>query len=523
VAEEAAGGDAKVRQTEPLHLFLADQGMAAWVEIPESRKSSVALSEVKELLDRYGVVHGIYSDPLLKTLLDGNSLRFMAAAATFRLDSQGCPRTVFFESRDREATIKKGETMAALTPEANRHPGDCLTIEDVFGRIREKPPAGINPFPVLRCGQGARVSRDSLKVVAGKRGVPWISIEGQFYVFSVLNVLEDADVRFGRIQNFSSVNISGVLTGAFPLQAGWVRANELRDADVEAIDDVRVEIGITNSKIITQGSVRARYIRNSTIEAFGDVEVDHEIIDSRIIVSGRCRSFKGKIIASKISAKQGVTAGGIGSEVAEPSVISAGREDHLILEIARIDRAVDTAEGKLRRMEKEEKEVAAAIQTLFKKMVDLKLFYDQLIEKKDKLQQILDDREAVPDEKTLEKHAKALQALETLEKKAASTIASLKELNREKKDRENRRRTIQKTIKHMRPGVEKKVMVLAMDRAELVQYAQESRPVPEIHVTGPIAGGTVFKGLFSSLTIRDGDKNVTIAEEGRNLRLLRPD
>ncbi|MFO7750370.1 MAG: FapA family protein [Desulfobacteraceae bacterium] len=522
LAEEEAGRDDQVRQTEPLHLFFADQAMAAWVEIPESRKNTVDLSEVKKLLDRYGVVHGIYSDPVLKTLLDGNYHRFMAAAATFRLDPAACSRTVFFEQKARGTTMKKGETMAALTPEADKHPGECLKIEDVFGRIREQSLTGMKFFPVFRCGQGARVSRDSLKVVAGKSGMPWISIEGRFYVFPLLNVLEDADMRFGRIQSFSSVNISGVLTGAYPLQVGRLRAKELRDADVEAIDDIRVEIGITNSKIITQGSVRARYIRNSTIEAFGDVEVDHEIIDSRIIVSGRCRSLKGKIIASKISAKQGVTARGIGSEVAEPSVISAGREDHLILAGARIDMAVDAAEQKLRRMENEENEVADAIQTLFKKMVELKLFYDQLTQKKEKLQQIVDGREALPDEKTLEKHAKTFQALESLEKKAASTISSLKALNRDKKAGENRRRTIQKNIKNIRAGVESKVMVLAMDRAELFQYAREKRPVPQIQVTGPIAGGTVFKGLFSSLTIRDGDKNVTIAEEGADLRLIRP-
>ncbi|MEA1967124.1 MAG: FapA family protein [Thermodesulfobacteriota bacterium] len=495
---------------EPLEVLILKQSMEAWIKIPKSRKDHITLFEIKNILKSNKIIHGIHKDEVLKALIDRKDSFFLAAKGTRLLDHDAGIKECLFKNGEKALTVKRGETLSRLNFKENSAIATYLKTRDIFGKIVQQPLSAIQKEPVFRCGKGARIARDNLKVFAGRRGIPHISIEEKLYVFPIINVLEDADLRFGQIESFSNINISGILTGAYTVQAGKIKAKEIRGAEVEAMEDIIVEIGITDAKIRTQGSVYARYLHNSTIEAFGDVIIEHEILDSKVIISGKCRSQKSKIIASEISAKKGLSALGVGSDVTESCVISAGREDHLLIEDARITRAVKQARKELTKLEKEEAKLNDTIKVFFKKMVNLKLFYDSVKNKKDKIKHKIDQKKSHSEEN---KYLQAMRLMDDLGKKIESTIKFLKKLNIQKRSAEKKQTTIKTKIANIVPGVEKTIMNLEMDRTAFFEYAEKNQNIPDMEIKGKIVQGTVLKGVYSSLTAQKDYQNVKIYEQ----------
>ncbi len=493
-----------------LKLFVEKQGLSVWVEVLNVEKDPVSLlSELKLLLRQKGIVHGIYRNSVLKTLVAGKANFFAAARASFFLDTSVCTEHKSLKKVDDQGRIKQGETLSHIELKESCKKEDLVKLKDVYGRMikPELPDTKISPF--FRCGTGARIAQNSLKVFAGRRGVPYVSKEGRFYVFSIVNVLGDADLKFGRIDPFSNMVVSGILSGVYPVTAGSIKAKEIRGAEIESVNDIRVDIGITDSRIRTQGSVFAKYLHNVTIEAFGDVVVDHEILDSRIIISGKCTSLKSKIMASEISAARGITACGVGSELSQPSVLCAGREDHFLLEDQRITGSAMAVEQKLKNLEKSEKEQKHSIEKIFKEMQNLKYHHDRLTDKKEKIQITLEE-ENLASQKEL--HTRIIDRLSEIERKIQTIIVSLKDLNRKKQVRTRKLERIRKTIKTVKPGILKQLMEIEMDRTCLIDSAENNSALPEIIIKGQVADGTIVKGFFSSLTSKKGYENVKISE-----------
>ncbi|MEA2059076.1 MAG: FapA family protein [Thermodesulfobacteriota bacterium] len=493
-----------------LKIYVEKQGTSVWVEVLNTGKDPVSLlSELKLILRQKGVVHGIYRDSVLKTRITGQANFFAVARATVFLDISACTENRFLDKGDDQGRIKQGDPLAHIELKESRGKEDLIKLKDVYGRMITPDLPDTKILPFFRCGTGARIARNSLKVFAGRRGIPYISKEGRFYVFSIVNVLGDADLKFGRIDPFSNMVISGILSGVYPVTAGSIKAKEIRGAEIESVNDIRVDIGITDSRIRTQGSVFAKYLHNVTIEAFGDVVVDHEILDSRIIISGKCTSLKSKIMASEISAASGITACGVGSDRAQPSVLRTGRMDHFLLEDQRITDAALLIEQKLKNLEKNKKDQTNRIEKIFKEMQNLKCLHDRLTDKKEKIQLTL-EQENLASQKEL--HHRIIDRLADIERKIETIIVSLKDLNRKKQARTRKLEKIRKTIKTVKPGIEKHLMELEMDRTALHHSAENTGNLPEIIIKGQVADGTIVKGIFSSITSKKGYENVKIFE-----------
>ena len=203
-----------------------------------------------------------------------------------------------------------------------------------------------NDFSV-RCGENTRWSRDKLKIFAGKTGMPALSAARKVFIHPVVRILDDADYRHGPIEPYADLSVSGAITGAYPITAGKVSTEEIRDATIDAIGAIRARIGITDSIIRAQGDLHARYVHNSRIETFGNVYVQNEIIDSQIRCSGKFESPTCRVIASKIYAKGGVSLSGVGSDRSAPSTIVAGGEQHAVGLVRTILDIMNSILGKL--------------------------------------------------------------------------------------------------------------------------------------------------------------------------------
>ncbi|MBF0378221.1 MAG: DUF342 domain-containing protein [Desulfamplus sp.] len=494
---------------------------------PEKEKP-ITLTSIKSALANKGVKNGILSDAILQSHLDRKDDFFPAAVGSY--DYSSLPEFQFFANNNKtnivdtdnntsiedfiidspiigSDIVKKGKALAVISSEKVQN-----KVQDVFGKIVNIDNFQLNPnidsslksqeidnpkeinsikeidcnyskaSLMFRCGKWVSISEfseDKLSITAEQSGYPALSIEGKFYIFPVVNVLGDADLRFGQIDQYASLNVSGILTGAYPVNVGQVKANEIRGANVLSIGDVSVEIGIINSRIKTQGNVRAKYIHNSRIEAFGDVVVDHEIIDSTIIISGKCNVSKGRVIASRIYAKMGIAAIRVGSNITEPCVISVGCEEHIAIHSLEINQQINNIRKELDELIKQRESLDSQIKEIFEKMVELKVGYD---------------KESANLKEMVELKADYDKANANLKQ----MVEILKQHNKQKKTLELSLEKIETNINKVKPKVKRDIAQLELDRNILLRWAESKSPLPEIKVSGRLSDETVVKGFINT-------------------------
>ncbi len=484
-------------------IEITSDGLEAYVHINKKAKTRPGLEEIRKVLKDLCVTHGVYPDAVIQGFIDSKKLSFSVARQDFTMELIKSRRVRYtFSPQGIDNKIKKKG--AALAEQGLTEKG--YLKKDVFGNTMNQPSMeGL----VVRCAQGTRLSSDKTKVLALKTGFPSLSIEKKFYIHPVINVLEDADLRYGPIEPYASLNVSGIVTGAYPVKAGNLAANEIRGADIEAIGDVTVDIGITDSTVSAQGSIKARYIHNSTILAFGDIVVDFEIIDSTVICSGRVAAQKCRVLSSRISAKQGILVGGAGSDKTWPCTLVAGAEEHIVRlseqidgKIAIIRKDIDSLEEK--RLLLEEKSRA-----LFQKMVDLKLFYDSARKKKEKIARAFEST----GESLSEKKKKNMISLGlNFEKQMSSAKATIKDLNVQKKTVDAKEKKIKARIEALWQQVQNKISRLERDRFAYIEWARKNSSESQIHVTGKVHQGTVFKGIFAAARTTESFGSISVFE-----------
>ncbi|MCP3954542.1 MAG: DUF342 domain-containing protein, partial [Desulfobacterales bacterium] len=416
-----------------ISLAISDDGMEALVIIRKSKKNNkdITLEEIKTKLKHEKIKYGIFSDSLIQCYIDKKYTFFPVARGTFPLEHNTQAINYFFETSNvKRESIKKGNPIAE-----QKISGIGLVGKDIFSNPIERDKLKNIPASLIRCGSGTRLSKDNLKAFAQKTGMPSLSINNKLYIHPILNILEDADLRYGKIEAFADINISGTLSDAYPVTSGNLKATEIRGAEIEAHGNISVALGITGAKIKCQGNIQAKYIKNSTIEAFGDVVVQHEIIDSTIVISGKLKAQNARAISSVISAKSSIDIGSCGSRVTEPCILSAGRDDHILLETEKIDAEIKKVKAELDELRDQREQCIKKADQIFNKMVQLKLFHDNTEKKKKKIEDKLVDKKTKNEkQKASDQNNKKTQALlKKLKNKLKISINSLKALNSDKK------------------------------------------------------------------------------------------
>ncbi|MBF0468464.1 MAG: DUF342 domain-containing protein [Desulfamplus sp.] len=465
----------------------------------ELKTKLVTPADIKTALEKKGVRTGILRDAVLQCHIDQKQDFFPAAFGEY-IYSKTLEYQFNFDKTASDITFKKNRSVASVDS------GDLnIKGKDIFGNSVEFP-----DLPLFRCGKGVFVSEDGTQAISLHSGYPAISLDGRLYIFPVINVLGDADTHFGQIEPYASVNVSGTLTGAYSVNAGQIKAGEIRGATISSIGDIAVEVGINRSRIKTQGNLYAKYIHNSRVESFGDVFVEHEIIDSTIIISGKCHAPKSRIIASRISAKGGIVAAGVGSDVTEPCLLAAGGEEHIALMSRQITDQIRNARKELDELMESKSEMEHNIKEIFRKMVELKAVHDRARSAAVEYSQHAD----------ISGHTnkKTTPLIDDLKLKMATSVDEIKKYNAQKKELESDLEKTANTIKELEPGVEKQIMELEMDRNLFFKWADSRPSVPEIKVSGRISQGTRVKGIFSSITVHEDIRNSTLVER-KNKRI----
>ncbi|MCD4743587.1 MAG: FapA family protein [Desulfobacteraceae bacterium] len=485
-----------------ISFAVSDDNMEALALIKKDKSNDqdIDLHKIKNKLEQERIKHGIFSDSIIQCYIDKEYTSFPVARGTFPVRQKIEEIKYFFKKNNIEQEqIKKGNPLAE-----QEIFGKELKGKDIFGNLIEPDKLRYVPVSFIRCGSGARLSEDNKKVFAKKTGRPSLSVKNRFYIHPKINILEDADLRYGKIEEYADINISGTLSDAYPVTAGNLKATEIRGTTLEAHGNVSVSLGITGAEIRCQGSINAKYIKNSTIKAFGDVIVQHEIIDSKIIISGELKCPGARIIASNISAKNSITIGGSGSRVTEPCTLSAGRDDHILLESENIDAEIEQVKAEFNGLKDQKEESKKKADQIFEKMIQLKRFHDNTEKKKKKLENQISGKK--------EKDKKTIILLNKLNNKLKISISSLKALNSNKKKIEFQLKRVENRIKKIEPGIEKSIAELERDRTILLNWASGKKGKSEINIKVKASETTIVKGVFSEKILLKDYKKVIVKE-----------
>ena len=486
-----------------LEIIIGPDKMTASIKIDRRYLPQTTLHLLKAALSAQGITNGIYSDALLQSQLNMGNLEFPAAGSDLsskRMKAKNLE--CYMETKLTERGEKrKGDQLAKQATLPN-----TLIIKDIFGNDRERD---CSKNLVNQCGSGTRPSQDGAGIIAAKTGVPSLSIEGQLFIHPIIHVLEDADLRYGHLEAYANLSISGVLTGAYPITAGSIKAREIRGARIESIGTIRADVGITDTIIRSQGDIHARYLHNCQIETFGNIYIENEIFDSRITISGKIDSPGCRIISSNIFAKKGVRLAGVGSERTKSCTVISGGEHHILeleksiyQEIDRISKTIDSLKE-----EKEEQEHLS--QKNFQKMIELKIFHDRAKNKKQLLVTEFKKNKATV-KKTKLKNIVTL--ISNFEKRIESSIASLKKINTTKKSHDKKKIELENKITSLLPETNAAIKILKEKLFLFFEWTLSQENISKIEITGKAFPGTNFSGIYASLEIESSLENFSLSE-----------
>lgn len=484
-------------------ITVSSDCMTAWLERAASDEAAMTLEQIKNAVLADGIVSGVYPDAFLQCFLDAGVKRFPVAHIEPYDFSMHQNRFFVYVVKDNGEPIEKkpGEVLIELADAALK-----AQIENVYG---EKVPfvAG-NEFPV-RCGENTRWSRDKTKILAAKPGNPSFSAGKKVFVHPVVRVLEDADFRFGPIEPYADLSVSGTLTGAYPVTTGKLSTGEIRGANIDAIGDIHARVGITDATIRAEGDVYARYVHNSTIETFGSVYVQNEIIDAQIRCGGKFESPNCRVISSKIYAKRGVVLSGVGSERSKPSTIVAGGEHLVIAFSVTILDKINDIYGQLEILKEERKDRIFQSEKIFKKMVELKTFHDKAKKKKNTLLSELDEKKGHINKKILTNIQKLISSYD---KQMNSSLVSLKAMNTSKKEHDIFVEELERKIAVSATQAEQEILSLEKMLFAYLEKAKENTGDSVIDIKEKAYAGTMLGGVYQSLAMSDDGNAFKVKE-----------
>ncbi|WP_020589321.1 FapA family protein [Desulfobacter curvatus] len=501
-AEQGRGGE-REEQSE-ISIFVGSDQMTAWIE--RRKPDEITINRVKEIVMTYGIVNGVYPDSFIQCFLDAGVKKFpIARVDCFNLLERQSNLSVYISGENGQPIEKKkGEVLAEQTDAAIN-----VKAENLYGEIINA--VADNDF-IVDCGENTRWSKDKLKILAGKSGMPTLSADRKMFIHPVVHILEDADYRYGPIESYADLSVSGTITGAYPITAGRISADEIRGANITAIGDIHSRVGISDTIIRTQGDVHARYLHNSTIETFGNVYIQNEIIDSQIRCGGKLEGQKCRVISSKIYAKGGVLLSGVGSERSTPSTIVAGGEHHAVRLAQTILDRMDSILNKLEVLRDEKCYQRSQAEKIFKKMIQLKTFHDKAQNKKGVLLTELDKKKENISKKVLEN---IQNLISTYDKRMNSALLTLKTMNASKKGHDACVVELEKKIAAFSAQAEKEILLQEKTLFAYLEKSKRSIGVPIIEIIGLAHAGTKLGCVYQSLSLADGKKGFKVEEMAR--------
>jgi uncharacterized protein (DUF342 family) len=405
-----------------------------------------------------------------------------------------------YKDRGKIPQVKAGTVVAEKIPGKKGTAGI-----DIYGQPIPPPKA---PDVKLQSGKGVTLSEDGLKAIANTDGRPVKSADGKAHVFADFIIKGDIGIRTGHVDFEGHIEVEGIVNAGYRVKGGSLCTQEINNANCDIVGNINVLGGANGASLKAGGNLRARYIHKSTIEAMGDVIVDRDVSNSTIISGGTVIVDNGKILTSKVQAKNGITAVGIGSKSSETCDLIVG-----------IDSRIDAALGEINEQIAEKVAHKNGLESSFNQLAERSGRLEQTIANAAEVQTGTQNQlvllvkmlKSLPPGKNNDawKIKSKINMLRSTSGRSLATITKLREdLQLVFEDMENLREQIRSDEKAI-ARLEDEIYQLD-ERSQIKDGVFERNPI--VQSIGTIHAGTSIKGPHASLVIREDNRHVKILE-----------
>jgi len=499
-------------------LSVSEDQLHAFILPKTEVADELTAADVKNILERNEIIHGIVGDTLIEEYLrDKNShkepwkiaegeranpgkdaeIKYYFETDPLKIEKVKAGGVIDFEDKPAIPHVKKDDLLAEKILRVAGTPG-----KDVYGNSTDAPKS---KDIKLQCGKGTVLSEDGIKILAATDGVTKISVHGKVCVLSQHEIRGDVGKNTGHVDFDGEINVAGSIRSGYRVHGHSLAADTILGAEVDMIGDIIVSGGIIKALVKTDGHVRTRFVRGADIKAFGDVIVEKGIRDSKIETSGACIVKGGIVLSSKISAKKGIWAGQIGSEVSKPCGLMVGVDVRAKNEIDKIVPLIPSKKQDLKKLKSQTLELTKKSTQIENKIGELAQLQDRdMVNRKkiqDALEQLKEDADPIK-----------LQNAET----------SLKEMDTESENMEIKMEKLfdlQDQISEKIPSVSKEIEIAEVEiqeledrHAEITEWSSNGGGIPEVRVNGVIFPDTTVDGVKFALTLKQSRESVLIKE-----------
>lgn len=400
-----------------IRLHFSADLMMAWIMLPEDDERVYTIAELRRLLKKYEVRHGILADGLHEATIEGvRGKEILIAQGILPMPGRNGYYELAFDREGPDApelladgsvdyscvvladTAQPGEKLAEYRPAGKGKAGMTVTGIAIDGeKGRELPPL---------TGSGIAVDNEKRVYTAAIKG--YVTYDAERYKLSVMQTyLVNGDVNSysGSVIYDGTVHVSGSVSGKAVIRAAGdvVVDGFVSGGSIEAGNNVILRGGVNaadQGSIQAAGRIMGKFFERVRLTAGGDIEGNY-FLDCVVRSEGRvvAKGGKSRIMGGEMTASAGVEAGIIGnygSTVTAVTVANLYELTEQLQDIKEQQKKVGTEREKLEegreKLEKLIREGAVTDQRIYQKILQAAAVksteWDALEQKKERLKTV---------------------------------------------------------------------------------------------------------------------------------------
>jgi uncharacterized protein (DUF342 family) len=483
--------------------------------------TDIDINDVKTMLHAEGILYGIAADDLIKGFLKGEFSvgKEWAIATGTEPIPETPPKIVYhfdtdplrigtltdnglmdWKDRGELPQVKEGDLLAEKIPGAKGKEG-----MDVYGKKIPIPKSREIRF---KCGKGARRSEDGLQVHATHSGIPRRSVLGEISVMSTLQIPGDISLQTGHVTFDGHIEVAGAIEKGYQVKGESLRANEIRDAEIDIDGDITSINGIFGATIKCRSNLRAGHIHNANIILDGDLVVEKEIIDSKIEANGRCLINDGIILSSTISSKMGITAMDVGARASNPSELTVGIDQQL-------EREIESTRHEIQAIKSEYETIPKVLKDLKKRCDQVNTMLGKVAQEQDhcmvKQRHLQKELDSGPFQKEGPEAEKLQKTIDELKKKQDAYDADVANLMAEDESFSQEIAELEKQIIDNKETLDS----LKISLEELTERKKVDQGIAAVKIGGGIYSGNKIIGPHDKFIVEGDLKHLSIIETNK--------
>ena len=460
---------------------------------------------VNSYLLQNDIFFGIKPSDEIENWLKGDEDRFVAAQGSlpslavegkvtyhFEMDYMIAGRvcengTIDFRDRGKVPYVEEGDLLAVKFPPQAGTSGITVRGMEILPAI----PQDVK----LYSGAGTRLSDDGLRVYAKKNGRPFVDTRGKVTVSKELYIKGDVDYSTGNVNFDGHILVRGVVRPGFSVKGIHLTAMSVEGANVELTGNLKVFKGIIDSTISSVENLEAGFVNKSEIYAYRTVAVAKEILDSKILTSGCVDNTHGHIMASRISARQGIITRKVGTTGSRSPHLRVGVKDHAYYRIEQINYRIAACNTGIKAIKKEIQQIRRQESRLQEKIV--KADEDRIAAESQikKYRDILNNRHEKGGPSTaytavlkINRKEKQIHIAETSIKEAISLQDKIRDPLAE--------------LNHKLVLLEEESMALHHEQQNFEVFSLETKPLARVEISQNLFQGAIIVGPNSQIKIQ---------------------